>query len=108
MKKEFSLQSFKSSAFNASDFLKSKGHNIPRSTMLNALSVFTGMKNWNTAHGILSSDNNKKDLLDFNSGLILISSTDPQKIINYIHNKVCFDLLKKNEKQENNTQSFIR
>lgn len=100
MKKDFSLQSFKSSASNASDFLKTKGYDIPRSLMLNTFSVFMGMKNWNTAQAMLSNEkeNKKQDILDeiikSKNGLVLISSKDPQKIINYIHNVISIKLIK--------------
>lgn len=100
MKKEFSLQSFKSSASNASDFLKTKGYDIPRSLMLNTLSVFMGMKNWNTAQAMLSNEivNKKENTLDeiikSKNGLVLISSNDPQKIIDYIKNIISIKLMK--------------
>lgn len=103
MNKNFSMQSFKASASNASDFLKNKGYEIPRSLMLNTLSVFLGLKNWNTAQSILNSQTQEKesnDITKFNNGLILISSKDPQKIIDYIHEKISIDLLKKTENKK--------
>ena len=45
----------KQSLKNLSVFLKDKGYKIPRSLMFNTLSVFLGLKNWNTAQSILNS-----------------------------------------------------
>lgn len=48
MQKEFNHNSFKKAVSNVSGFLKEKDINIPYITLLNALSLFLGAKNWNT------------------------------------------------------------
>lgn len=48
MQKEFNHNSFKKAVSNVSGFLKEKDINIPHITLLNALSLFLGAKNWNT------------------------------------------------------------
>lgn len=57
MQKEFNHNSFKKAASNVSGFLKEKDIDIPYITLLNALSLFLGAKNWNT----LKEELDKKD-----------------------------------------------
>lgn len=53
--KEYTLQTFKASASNTSQFLESKGYKVPQTTLLHALSVFVGEKNWNTLQALLKN-----------------------------------------------------
>lgn len=46
--KEFNLNKFKKQSAKVSGFLSEKGHVIPKSTILHALSIFLEEKNWNT------------------------------------------------------------
>lgn len=46
--KQFDLNKFYAQSAKMSDFLKGKGHNIPRTTLFHGLSVMMGEKNWNT------------------------------------------------------------
>lgn len=46
--KEFNLDKFKKQSAKVSGFLSEKGHAIPKSTILHALSIFLEEKNWNT------------------------------------------------------------
>ncbi len=46
--KQFDLNKFYAQSAKMSDFLKGKGHNISRTTLLHGLSVMMGEKNWNT------------------------------------------------------------
>lgn len=101
MKKEFNLQKFKSASSNIDNFLKGKGYTIPRSTMLNALSVFLGSKNWNTLQAELkepkSRHNPLQNMVNNNYGLFFVCSSDFNKIDEYINKKAIpflFDNLK--------------
>lgn len=101
MKKEFNLQKFKSASSNIDNFLKGKGYTIPRSTMLNALSVFLGSKNWNTLQAELkehkSRHNPLQNMITNNYGLFFVCSSDSNKIDEYINGKAItflFDNLK--------------
>lgn len=62
--KEYSLQTFKASASNTSQFLEGKGYKIPQTTLLHALSVFVGEKNWNTLQGLLKNQSEKQTQID--------------------------------------------
>ena len=53
--KQFDLNKFYSQSAKMSDFLKGKGHNISRTTLLHGLSVMMGEKNWNTLKPKLKS-----------------------------------------------------
>lgn len=53
--KQFDLNKFYSQSAKMSDFLKGKGHNISRTTLLHGLSVMMGEKNWNTLQSKLVS-----------------------------------------------------
>lgn len=46
--KEFNLDKFKKQSAKVSGFLNEKGHTIPKSTIMHALSIFLEEKNWNT------------------------------------------------------------
>lgn len=46
--KQFDLNKFYAQSAKMSDFLKGKGHDISRTTLLHGLSVMMGEKNWNT------------------------------------------------------------
>lgn len=56
MQKEFNHNSFKKAVSNVSGFLSGKDINVPYNTLLDALSLFLGVKNWNT----LKEELNKK------------------------------------------------
>lgn len=92
MNKNFTLQSFKSAVSNASDYLKGKGFEAPRSSMLEAFSIFLGSKNWNTLQASLKEKNTKNDDLDdvyrLPSGIILVISKNEQEYIDYINNVI--------------------
>lgn len=53
--KQFDLNKFYAQSAKMSDFLKGKGHNIPRTTLFHGLSVMMGEKNWNTLKPKLNS-----------------------------------------------------
>lgn len=55
--KEFDLNKFKAQSSKVSDFLKGKGHDIPKSTLHHALSVMMGERNWNTLESKLKPQN---------------------------------------------------
>lgn len=57
--KNYDLKSFKNKAAQTSDFLKSKGYDIPKTTLLHSLSLFMGEKNWNTMQAALKKENIK-------------------------------------------------
>lgn len=57
--KNYDLKSFKNKAAQTSDFLKSKGYDIPKTTLLHSLSLFMGEKNWNTMQATLKKENIK-------------------------------------------------
>lgn len=69
--KNYDLKSFKNKAAQTSDFLKSKGHDIPKTTLLHSLSLFMGEKNWNTMQAALKKENimdsDKKSPVDLNA-----------------------------------------
>lgn len=86
MKKQFNLQSFKSSAAKMSDYLKNKGHKVPYSVLLNSLSLFLGEKNWNTLEHVFNdSKSDQQSLFDKNSSIYIISSSQQSKIDEYIN-----------------------
>lgn len=63
MQKEFNLNSFKKASSNVSGFLKSKDVEISHITLMNALSLFLGHKNWNTLKSLLEEKKEtQKDL----------------------------------------------
>lgn len=68
--KNYDLKSFKNKAAQTSDFLKSKGYDIPKTTLLHSLSLFMGEKNWNTMQAALKKENimdsDKKSPVDLN------------------------------------------
>lgn len=57
--KNYDLKIFKNKAAQTSDFLKSKGYDIPKTTLLHSLSLFMGEKNWNTMQVALKKENIK-------------------------------------------------
>lgn len=74
MQKEFNHNSFKKAVSNVSGFLAGKDINVPYNTLLDALSLFLGSKNWNTLKDQLNkikenthhiSLNNSKDIEQF-------------------------------------------
>jgi len=68
--KNYDLKIFKNKASQTSDFLKSKGYDIPKTTLLHSLSLFMGEKNWNTMQAALKKENimdsDKKSPVDLN------------------------------------------
>lgn len=60
MEKKFDLNKFKKQASKVSDFLAQKEASVPKETLLNALSIFVGEKNWNTLRALLSEPKNNK------------------------------------------------
>lgn len=60
MQKEFNHNSFKKAVSNVSGFLTGKDINVPYNTLLDALSLFLGVKNWNTLKEEL---NQKKEVI---------------------------------------------
>ncbi len=71
MQKEFNHNSFKKAVSNVSGFLKEKEIDIPYITLLNALSLFLGAKNWNT----LKTELDNKD-----KAVILEEKTNPSSL----------------------------
>lgn len=65
--KEYTLQTFKASASNTSQFLEGKGYKIPQTTLLHALSVFVGEKNWNTLQALLKNKSDEKTCCEHDS-----------------------------------------
>lgn len=63
--KDFTLDTFKRKCSKISDFLKSKGHNVPISTLHHALSLMLDENNWNTLKAKLETKHeiylNKKE-----------------------------------------------
>lgn len=111
MKKQFNLQNFKSSASKTGGYLKNKGYNVPREILLDSLSFFLGIKNWNTMESILRNDNNEKLSINKNSMLknnnynnllfnkdssIYIIAADNQKKIDEYINKTAIPYLFEN------------
>lgn len=80
--KNFDLKTFKNKAANASDFLKSKGHDIPKTTLLHTLSVFLGEKNWNSLQASLKKDNN-----DFSNSEEHVNKKDLEKEHSFLNYK---------------------
>lgn len=89
MKKQFTTQNFKSSAKKTGDYLNNKGYNIPRSTILNSLSLFLGYKNWNTLESILKNNTDSENsLFNRDSSIYIISADNQESIDSYISNTV--------------------
>lgn len=70
--KQFDLNKFYSQSAKMSDFLKGKGHNISRTTLLHGLSVMMGEKNWNTLKPKLDLPPEQKNLKE---QLLSVSNT---------------------------------
>lgn len=70
--KQFDLHKFKAQSAKMSDFLKGKGHDISRITLLNGLSVMMGEKNWNTLKPKLDLPPEQKNLKE---QLLSVSNT---------------------------------
>jgi len=66
--KDFTLDTFKRKCSKISDFLKSKGHNVPISTLHHALSLMLDENNWNTLKPKLETK--KESLIKKNDNLL--------------------------------------
>lgn len=98
--KEYTLQTFKASVSNTSQFLEGKGYKIPQTTLLHALSVFVGEKNWNTLQPLLKNKPEKQTQSDNNI------PKDVNKIINELLDNVERDNDTKNKELLNQIEIY--
>lgn len=72
--KDFTLDTFKRKSSKISDFLKTKGYHVPKSTLNHALSLMLDENNWNTLKSKL--ENKKENCIEKNDSLIVPSIYD--------------------------------
>lgn len=68
--KDFTLDKFKQKSSKISDFLKSKGHNVPKSTLYHALSFMLDENNWNTLKSKFEAKKEKNCSIKKNNSLV--------------------------------------
>lgn len=81
MQKEFNHNSFKKAVSNVSGFLSGKDINVPYNTLLDALSLFLGVKNWNTLKEEL---NEKKEVIIEKDNIITDSLYFDDRVKNFL------------------------
>lgn len=82
--KDFTLDTFKRKCSKISDFLKSKGHNVPISTLHHALSFMLDENNWNTLKAKLESKNETNSKVKEEKEILLLWASFIKDVYEYL------------------------